>query len=107
MRSDFDEIKAALPELKDISATTNGILLSKRAESLAESGLDRVNISLPSLNKEHYKKITGSSDALPYVLDGIDAAIDAGMTPIKLNMVLLKGINDSEIDDAVDRTHEF
>ncbi len=101
MRSDFDEIIAALPELKDISATTNGILLSKRAESLAESGLDRVNISLPSLNKEHYKKITGSSDALPCVLDGIDAAIDAGLTPIKLNMVLLKGINDSEIDDAI------
>ena len=107
MRDDFGEIIAALPELKDISATTNGILLSKRAESLAESGLDRVNISLPSLNKEHYKKITGSSEVLPQVLDGVDAAIDAGLTPVKINMVLLKGINDSEIDTAIDFSAKY
>jgi len=76
MRNDFEEIIRALPDLKDISATTNGVLLSKRASSLAESGLDRVNISLPSLNKENYGKITGSPHALSKVLDGIDAAID-------------------------------
>lgn len=101
MRGNFEDIIAALPPLKDISATTNGVLLSKRAASLADSGLDRVNISLPSLNKEHYEKITGSPHALPMVLDGINAAIDAELTPIKLNMVLLKGINDLEIEDAI------
>lgn len=101
MRTDFEDIIMALPDLKDISATTNGVLLSKRAASLAESGLDRVNISLPSLNKENYGKITGSPNSLSKVLDGIDAAIDAGLAPIKLNMVLLKGLNEFEIDDAI------
>ncbi|HEY9206974.1 MAG TPA: GTP 3',8-cyclase MoaA [Candidatus Methanoperedens sp.] len=101
LRDDFEEIIAALPELKDVSATTNGVLLAKRAASLVESGLDRVNVSLPSLNNRHYEKITGSSHALPRVIDGIKAAVDAGLTPIKLNMVLLKGINQDEIDEAI------
>ncbi len=107
MRSDFEDIIAALPELTDISATTNGAFLAERASALADSGLDRVNISLPSLNIEHYKKITGSSHALPRVLEGINAAVDAGLTPVKLNMVLLKGINESEIDDAINFAAKF
>ncbi len=101
LRGDFEDIIAALPELKDVSATTNGVLLAERAVSLAESGLDRVNISLPSLNRGHYEKITGSSQALSRVIEGINAAMDAGLTPIKLNMVLLKGINQDEIDEAI------
>jgi cyclic pyranopterin phosphate synthase len=100
MRGDFENIIAALPPLKDISATTNGVLLSKRASSLAESGLDRVNISLPSLDSEHYRTITGSNE-LQKVLEGVNAAADAGLTPIKLNMVLLRGINEHEIDEAI------
>ncbi|KCZ73340.1 cyclic pyranopterin monophosphate synthase subunit MoaA [Candidatus Methanoperedens nitroreducens] len=107
MRSDFEDIIVALPELKDISATTNGVLLSQRAASLADSGLDRVNISLPSLNKEHHRTITGNPHALPKVIDGINAAIDAGLTPIKLNMVLLRGINESEIDGAINFAARF
>ncbi|MCX9011887.1 MAG: GTP 3',8-cyclase MoaA [Candidatus Methanoperedens sp.] len=107
LRSDFEDIIAALPELKNISATTNGILLSQRAASLADSGLDRVNISLPSLNKEHYGAVTGSPQAFPRVLEGITAALDAGLVPIKLNMVLLKGINASEIDDAISFTGRY
>jgi cyclic pyranopterin phosphate synthase len=101
MREDFEEILAVLPDLKNISATTNGVLLSDRAISLADGGLDRVNVSLPSINKEHYGAITGSPNMLARVIEGIDAAIDAGLTPVKLNMVLLKGINHSEIDDAI------
>ncbi|GFO97139.1 GTP cyclohydrolase subunit MoaA [groundwater metagenome] len=101
MREDFEKIIAALPALRNISATTNGVLLSHRAASLADSGLDRVNVSLPSINKEHYGAITGSPNMLPRVIEGIDAAIDAGLTPVKLNMVLLKGINHSEIADAI------
>jgi len=76
-------------------------MLAQRAASLAESGLDRVNISLPSVNRENYGAITGSSHALPKVIEGINAGIDAGLTPIKLNMVLLKGINEFEIDNAI------
>ena len=107
MRSDFEEIIAGLPPLKNVSATTNGIFLARRAADLARSGLDRVNISLPSLRREHYKTITGSSHALPKVLQGIDAAIDAGLTPVKLNMVLLKGINENEIDDMINFTSKY
>lgn len=101
MREDFEEIIARMPVLRNISATTNGVLLSRRAAALADSGLDRVNVSLPSINKEHYGAITGSPNMLPRVIKGIDAAIDAGLTPVKLNMVLLKGINHDEIDDAI------
>ncbi len=101
MREDFEEIIAQLPALRNISATTNGVMLSHRAASLADSGLDRVNVSLPSINKEHYGAITGSPNLLPKVISSIDAAIDAGLTPVKLNMVLLKGINHDEIDDAI------
>lgn len=101
VRTDFEDIIRALPELKDISATTNGNFLKNRAESLAESGLNRVNISLPSLSPEKYKKVTGGGD-VTRVLSGIDAAVDCGLTPVKLNMVLLKGINDTEIGNMMD-----
>ncbi len=82
-------------------------MLSHRAASLADSGLDRVNVSIPSINKEHYGAITGSPHLLPKVIEGIDAAIDAGLTPVKLNMVLLKGINHSEIDDAINFIRKY
>jgi cyclic pyranopterin phosphate synthase len=80
------------------SMTTNGTLLAYCAADLKRAGLARVNISLDSLNHETYKKITGT-DRLSDVLDGVTAALDAGLTPIKLNMVVLKGINDHEVDD--------
>jgi cyclic pyranopterin phosphate synthase len=101
IRDDFEDIISMLPRLKNISATTNGTLLSARAASLAEKGLNRVNISLPSLVKEHYETITGCAQVFPKVLEGINAAIDAGLTPVKINMVLLKGVNEYEIDDAI------
>ncbi len=101
MRSDFEDIISLLPYLKNISATTNGTLLSARAAALAERGLNRVNISLPSLVKEHYETITGCSQMFPKVLEGINAAVDAGLTPVKINMVLLKGVNEDEIDDTI------
>ncbi|MCZ7392892.1 MAG: GTP 3',8-cyclase MoaA [Candidatus Methanoperedens sp.] len=99
MRDDFENIIQSLPELKDISATTNGIFLSKRVQSLAKSGLSRINISLPSLSPEKYRKVTGGD--VSSVLEGIEAAVDC-LAPVKLNMVLLKGINDDEIDKMMD-----
>ncbi|MCZ7394761.1 MAG: GTP 3',8-cyclase MoaA [Candidatus Methanoperedens sp.] len=99
MRDDFENIIQSLPELKDISATTNGIFLSKRVQSLAKSGLSRINISLPSLSPEKYRKVTGGD--VSSVLEGIEAAVDC-LAPVKLNMVLLKGINDDEIEKMMD-----
>lgn len=104
MRDDFENIIEALPELKDISATTNGIYLASRAQSLAESGLSRINISLPSLSPEKYRKITGGD--ISRVLAGIDAAVGC-LAPVKLNMVLLKGINDNEIKKMMDFIREY
>ncbi len=105
MRADFEEIIEALPDLKDISMTTNGSLMGSRAQSLAESGLNRVNISLPSLVPENYKKVTGGD--VRKVLEGINAAVDCGLTPVKLNMVLLKGINDTDIEKMMDFTRKY
>lgn len=104
MRDDFENIIEALPELKDISATTNGIYLASRAQSLAESGLSRINISLPSLSPEKYRKITGGD--ISRVLAGIDAAVEC-LAPVKLNMVLLKGINDNEIKKMMDFIRKY
>jgi cyclic pyranopterin phosphate synthase len=102
-RKDFEDILACLPRLKEVSATTNGILLEKRAKTLKTAGLDRVNISLDSLVPEKYESITGApSGSLQKVIKGIDSAVEAGLIPVKLNMVLLKGINDNEIDSMLD-----
>ncbi|MDR7666527.1 GTP 3',8-cyclase MoaA [Methanosarcina sp. Z-7115] len=102
-RKDFEDILACLPPLKEVSATTNGILLEKRAKTLKAAGLDRVNVSLDSLVPEKYEAITGApSGSLEKVIKGIDSAVEAGLTPVKLNMVLLKGVNDNEIDSMMD-----
>jgi cyclic pyranopterin phosphate synthase len=98
LRKDLVEIIASVPDGIEASMTTNGTLLSKLAGDLRDSGLSRVNVSLDSLDRENYRRIAGR-DLLPNVLDGIQAALDAGITPIKLNMVVLDGINDHELDD--------
>lgn len=104
MRSDFGNILEALPELKDISATTNGVYLASRAESLADSGLSRINISLPTLSPEKYRRVTGGD--ISRVLAGIDAAVEC-LAPVKLNMVMLKGINDNEIGKMMDFIRKY
>jgi cyclic pyranopterin phosphate synthase len=98
LRPDLLEILRSVPQGMESSLTTNGTLLAGLAQDLKDAGLRRVNVSLDSLNPETYKRITGI-DRLSDVLDGITAALDAGLTPVKINMVLLEGINDNEIDD--------
>jgi cyclic pyranopterin phosphate synthase len=98
LRQDLLDIVQSVPAGMESSLTTNGTLLAGLASGLKDAGLRRVNVSLDSLNPDTYKKITGI-DRLSDVLDGIDAALDAGLTPIKLNMVVLEGINENEIDD--------
>jgi cyclic pyranopterin phosphate synthase len=85
-------------KLKDLALTTNGFSLERRAENLKKAGLDRVTISLDSLKRENFKKITGV-DKLPEVLAAIEAAKNAGLEPVRLNAVIVRGWNDDEIVD--------
>jgi cyclic pyranopterin phosphate synthase len=91
--------------IKDLSLTTNGVLLEQYAEELAYAGLDRVNISLDSLRPDRYRKITRGGD-IDIVLKGIEAAQRAGLVPIKINMVPIRGINDDEIEQFAKITLE-
>lgn len=92
------ELIARIEGIDDISLTTNGILLSQYATELKEAGLNRVNVSLDTLKADRFKRITGQ-DKLGEVLAGIAAARHAGLEPVKINMVVLKGINDDETID--------
>ncbi len=108
LRKDLEDILVSLPPLKDVSMTTNGVLLRKRAQSLKNAGLDRVNISLDSLNEENYQHITKCKDGIfEKVIEGIHAAVDVGLTPVKLNMVLLKDVNESEVEAMLSFAREF
>jgi GTP 3',8-cyclase len=98
LRKDLTRIIGSVPAGMESSLTTNGTLLAGLAADLKQAGLRRVNVSIDSLDPATYKKITGT-DRLSDVLDGIDAALATGLTPVKLNMVVLKGINDHEVDD--------
>lgn len=84
--------------LKELNLTTNGSQLPKYAEKLAAAGMDRINISLDSLNADRFRELTRTGE-LTQVLDGIEAAKQAGFKRIKLNAVIMKGRNDDEIVD--------
>ena len=103
MREDLCEIIQginAIPGLKDLSMTTNGSMLAGEAERLHACGLRRVNISLPTLNPEAYMNLTNGN--LENTLEGIKAAVKAGFNPVKLNMVVLKGINVNDVPTMMD-----
>jgi cyclic pyranopterin phosphate synthase len=100
IRKDIVDLVAEMPPFEDISLVTNGTFLAKKAYDLKEAGLDRVNVSLDTLREDRYEFISGKR-MLKKVVDGIYTAYDAGLTPIKLNMVVLRGINDDEIDDLI------
>ncbi|SDD27705.1 cyclic pyranopterin phosphate synthase [Actinokineospora iranica] len=86
---------AALTPRPRISMTTNGIGLARRAEALAAAGLDRINVSLDTVRRDRYAEIT-RRDRLSDVLEGLAGAQEAGLTPVKVNAVLLRGVNDDE-----------
>jgi cyclic pyranopterin phosphate synthase len=94
----FCEMLRTLPQIKDLAVTTNGILLGSMAHDLKSAGVDRVNVSLDTLDAERYAQITGK-DCLESVLSGIRKAMDARLAPLKINMVPMRGINDDEIVD--------
>lgn len=94
-----------LENMQDISMTTNGILLKAMGQELKEAGLKRVNISLDTLNKDKYSQITRGGN-LDHVLAGIEEAKRLGLSPIKINTVLIGGFNHDEIQDLVILTRQ-
>lgn len=106
LRKDLPELVAmlaAIPGIEDIGLTTNGMFLEKKAEALRLAGLNRVNISLDSLREDRFRLITRGGD-IKRVLSSVDAALQAGLDPVKLNVVLIKGVNDDEIADFLKLT---
>ncbi|MGI6207666.1 MAG: GTP 3',8-cyclase MoaA [Anaerolineae bacterium] len=89
---------AGIPGLTDLALTTNGILLAEQAQALAQAGLRRVNVSLDTLRPERFAQITRRGRHQD-VLDGIAAAQSAGISPIKVNVVAIRGLNDDEVAD--------
>ncbi len=87
---------AAIPGIKDLALTTNGVLLESMAEALKAAGLMRINISVDSAERKSYEQITGS-DMLEKVKRGIDKALELGFSPLKINSVIIKGINESQV----------
>jgi len=94
---DFISRLSRIEEIKDLSLTTNGIFLKEFAQGLRQAGLKRINISLDSLRKERFFQIT-RKDELGRVWAGIEEALKVGLSPIKINMVAIKGLNDDEIE---------
>lgn len=110
VRRNLTELAARLTGLagiEDLSMSTNATRLDKHAEALIEAGVSRINVSLDSLKPEVFKQITGGK--LEKVINGLMAARTAGYHPIKINMVVMKGINEDEVEDMVDfcLEHDF
>lgn len=88
---------ASIPGLSDISMTTNGSILAKKAEALSQAGLNRVSVSLDALDQQVFSAMNDVDFEVERVLAGIEAAAAAGLNPIKINMVVKRGVNDGEI----------
>lgn len=102
---EFIDSLVQLPNPPELTLTTNGLLLAEQAQALKEAGLSRVNVSLDSLKPERFAEIT-RRDLLPQVLKGLEAAEAAGLTPLKINMVPIAGVNADEIAAFARLTYE-
>ncbi len=102
LRSELDKLVAmlaAVPGIEDLALTTNGRLLEEKASALAAAGLQRVTVSLESLDDATFAKINGVGQTVAPILEGIEAAAGAGLGPIKINTVVMQGVNDHEVAD--------
>ncbi|AIY90707.1 GTP 3',8-cyclase MoaA [Geoglobus acetivorans] len=106
VRKDIVEVVEKLPKFDEISMTTNGQLLSRYVDDLKRAGLDRVNVSLDTLDAKKYRAMTRGGK-IERVIEGIEEAIKAGLTPVKLNMVLIAGLNLDEIDGMIEFARRF
>ncbi|MFC6954480.1 GTP 3',8-cyclase MoaA [Halorubellus litoreus] len=104
LREDLEEIVRRTPDSMEISVTTNGTFLPGRAEALADAGVVRVNVSQDAVDPEAFAEIT-QSGAYDRVVEGVDAALDAGLAPVKLNMVVFEGTA-GYVPEMVDRVAE-
>ena len=103
VRKDMPQLAARLarlPGIDDLSLSTNAVQLAKHARALKAAGVTRLNVSLDSLQPERFQAITGGK--LEKVLAGLQAAKAAGFHPVKINMVVMKGVNDDEVEDLVE-----
>jgi GTP 3',8-cyclase len=103
VRKNLPELAArlhALPGIEDLSLSTNAVKLARHAEDLRASGVSRLNVSLDSLDPQRFKDITGGK--LEKVIDGLMAAKNAGFAPVKINMVVMKGVNEDDVEAMVD-----
>ncbi len=105
LRKDLEEIIARTRKHieGDISLTTNAYFLKQRIKGLRDAGLNRINISMHSIEGDKFVDIT-KVDAISIVEEGIDAALDSGLSPVKVNFVVLKGINETQVDSMIDFT---
>jgi GTP 3',8-cyclase len=92
---------AAIPGIQDLAMTTNGFLFAKKGRALKAAGLKRISFSMDSLDRANFQRMTGR-DALPEVLDGIALAQDLGLTPVKVNAVIIRDLNDHEVEALAD-----
>jgi cyclic pyranopterin phosphate synthase len=102
VRRDLEKLVAMLaplPGLKDLTLTTNGSLLAKKARALKDAGLQRITVSLDSLDNAVFKAMNDVDFPVEKVLEGIEAAREAGLWPIKINMVVKRGVNDHSVVD--------
>ncbi len=100
------EMLAEIPGIEEVALTTNGVLLPQLGRKLARAGLERVNISLDSLEADNFQQITRFNQ-FDRVWAGIKTALQEDLKPVKLNVVVIKGVNDSEISDFVELTTEY
>lgn len=108
IRKDLDHLIRMLsdePGLEDLSLTTNGLLLPRMAGELADAGVRRVNVSLDTLRPERYARMT-RRNVLDRVLLGLEQAARAGLTPLKVNTVLMRGVNDDEVEPLVEHARQ-
>jgi cyclic pyranopterin phosphate synthase len=100
LRKGIEQLVASLAGIDgvdDLTLTTNGSLLARKAEALADAGLDRVTVSLDSLDEEVFQRMNDVGFAVSEVLDSIDTAAAAGLTPVKVNVVVKRGANESSV----------
>ncbi|HSH75939.1 MAG TPA: GTP 3',8-cyclase MoaA [Longimicrobiales bacterium] len=97
---------AAVPGIRDLSLSTNAVLLAEQAEALRSAGIHRLNVSLDSLRPERVDAIARRPGSYPKIMEGLEAAERLGFAPIKINVVLIRGQNDDEIRDFAEITRE-